>query len=263
MGLPREDSDRLKLTGMEYLKEYNGCLFEDLPKQMQRRISETQITAYVIRQGTPNNVRNSIFKKINTGGLMLTPAEIRNAVYRGQASSLLHELAENEFFIKSTRGGIKPDRMLDCEFVNRFLAFYILGIENYKGNLEEYLNKVLEIIQKLHDDDIRPFHQAFCTSMEMAYNLFGENSFRRIDQNGKYTRINKPLFECVSLCLAKCTEIERKILIERRGEFLIKYQALFNNREFLDIISNATAKPENVKKRIDFLRTIINEVISI
>ena len=94
----------------------------------------------MIKPGTPDKVRNSIFERINTGGLVLTPAEIKNSVYRGRASSFVKRLAESKEFVEATNGKINPERMLDREFVNRFLAFYLLGIEKYHENLEDYLN---------------------------------------------------------------------------------------------------------------------------
>ena len=124
--LDKIDPDRLHLTGLEYLKEYEGKIYEELPVTFQRRIREQTFTAYVIRPGTPESVRNSIFTRINTGGLQLTPAEIKNSVYRGQAADLLRELAHSDAFVKATRGKVQSTSMTDCEFVNRFLAFYLL-----------------------------------------------------------------------------------------------------------------------------------------
>ena len=61
MVLDINDPDRLKLTGLEYLKEYEGNKFEDLPPSIQRRIKTQSLTAYIIRPGTPDKVRTSIF----------------------------------------------------------------------------------------------------------------------------------------------------------------------------------------------------------
>lgn len=86
MALEEDDPKRLVLTELEYLTEYDGYVFEQLPMNIQRRIKSQVITAYVIRPGTPDKVRASIFTRINTGGLTLRPAEIKNSVYRGQAA---------------------------------------------------------------------------------------------------------------------------------------------------------------------------------
>lgn len=62
----------LALEGLESLKEFDACLFQDLPKPLQRRIRETQLTVHVIRAGTPNTVKFNIFARISQGGLPLT-----------------------------------------------------------------------------------------------------------------------------------------------------------------------------------------------
>ena len=90
MVLDKEDSDRLRLTDLEYLSEYEGKIFEELPANIRRRIKAQTLTAYVIRPGTPDKVRTSIFTRINTGGLTLEPAEIKNSVYRGHALQFLY-----------------------------------------------------------------------------------------------------------------------------------------------------------------------------
>lgn len=70
------DPDKLRLKGLEYLQEYNGLFYENLPPRIRRRLNEQSIIAYLIRSGTPEKVRTSIFTRINTGGLTLKPAEI-------------------------------------------------------------------------------------------------------------------------------------------------------------------------------------------
>lgn len=181
MVLDKEDPDRLRLTDLEYLSEYEGKIFEELPANIQRRIKAQTLTAYVIRPGTPDKVRTSIFTRINTGGLILEPAEIKNSVYRGQAANLLKELAHSEEFIKATRNKIDSSRMLDCEFVNRFLAFYLLGIDQYPGNLEDYLNTVMSRLQTESEHTLEICRRNFLKAMKYASGIFGDTAFRKIN----------------------------------------------------------------------------------
>ena len=241
--------NRLKLTGLEYLQEYNGCFYEDLPPRIRRRINEQTIIAYLIRSGTPEKVRTSIFTRINTGGLTLTPAEIKNSVYRGKAAKLLKELAYLDVFKKATRNKIDTSRMLDCEFVNRFLAFYILGIDNYKGNLEDYLNDALIAVKGASENEIQKYKESFARAMKYAYLIFADKAFRRINKNEKYGQINKPLFDAVSVNLALLSEAECEILLKRKVRLLEKYEEILKNRNFSQIITNGTAKIFNVRKR--------------
>lgn len=261
MALDENDPGRLRLKGLEYLTEYNGKLFEELPPTIQRRIREETITAYVIRPGTPEAVRNSIFTRINTGGITLTPAEIKNSVYRGQAADLLKELAHSQSFKIATNHKVEPIRQLDCEFVNRFLAFYILGMDDYKDNLEVYLNKVLSKLKVATGKEMETYRSAFYQAMDTAHFLLGNKAFRKIKKNGQFGMINKPLFECVSVNLARLTQEQCRMLMERKERFFQKYLCLLRTDSFVDSITNATAQRVNINKRNTAMMNIISEVL--
>ncbi len=259
--LDASNPERLRLTGLEYLTEFEGKTYDELPKNLQRRIREQTIIAYVIRPGTPESVRNSIFTRINTGGTQLTPAEIKNSVYRGQAADFLKELAHSESFIRATNQKIKPDRMLDCEFVNRFLAFYLLDMDDYRDNLEQFFNNVLLRLKEASRQELNDYRQAFYKSMETAYTVFGKNAFRKLQANQKYGRINKPLFECVSVCFARLTNKECAKLCQKKSIFVNKYEQLLKTDAFIDVITNGTAKRSSIEQRNKELNRIIYETI--
>lgn len=260
MVLGKDDPDRLRLVGLEYLEDFEGKVFDELPPPIQRRIREQNLSTYVIRKGTPKKVLNSIFKRINTGGLVLTPAEIKNAIYQ-DASPFVAELASSPGFIEATRNSVKPDRMLDREFVNRFLAFYMLGLDKYKGNLEDYLCDALEFIQEAPRDTIEDARTHFMQSMDLSCELFGRNAFRKLGPNGNYSVINKPLFDCVSVNLARLQADEGRRLLERKDVFLKGYRGLLGDGPFLSIISMGTATKENVGKRHEAIRNLIKECV--
>lgn len=260
--IDKEDPDRLKLTGLEYLTEYNGKTYEELPLLLQRRIREQELVAYVIRPGTPDSVRNSIFKRINTGGMQLTQAEIRNAVYRGQAADLLKELAHSEQFSAATNHKVRSERMEDCELVNRFLAFYLLDIDKYTGNLEKFLNDAMLYLKNAELSELNECREVFQKAMRTAISVFGENAFRKINRNEKYgNKINKPLFECVSVCFARLTELECSSIIKKKEDFLDKYNALLRDEEFFNVITNGTARRTSIATRHRELSRIIKETL--
>ncbi|CAK8716967.1 hypothetical protein KKHLCK_06115 [Candidatus Electrothrix laxa] len=86
---------KLRLRGLEYLKELDGKTSDDLPRTYQRRINECSVTLFLIQPGTPDAVKYSIFRRINTGGLTLNFQEIRNALASPRLRSYLKELAED------------------------------------------------------------------------------------------------------------------------------------------------------------------------
>lgn len=252
----------LRLTGLEYLSDFEGKGYDDIPYQITRRIREAPINAYLIKGDTPRVVRTSIFTRINTGGVTLTSAEIRNSVYRGPVSDLLRELAHSAEFVAAVRGEVSPLRMLDREFVNRFLAFYLLGIDRYAGNLDEFLTAVLERLVSEESCVLERCGEAFLVSMRRARELLGDVAFRKINRNGRYGTINKPLFECTSVTLAKLGSEEYAILLERRQDFLERYKSLLHDKAFVAVITSGTARKVSVRKRHDMLKAAIDEVIT-
>jgi len=139
--------DPLRLRSLESLSEYDGKTFAEIPRPLQRRINETELTLHIIRASTPPNVKFNIFSRINQGGLPLTAQEIRNAIYPGEWRRRVRELAEGELFIKATEGKIKRERMQDIELVLRFVAHYTLPPNEKRAddqNLDDFLNDTVE-----------------------------------------------------------------------------------------------------------------------
>ena len=58
-------TNEFPLNRLEYFVRFDGKWFNDLPKPMQRRIDETQMTAHIVEAGTPERVMLNIFRRIN------------------------------------------------------------------------------------------------------------------------------------------------------------------------------------------------------
>mgnify|MGYP003290079602 FL=1 len=121
-----------RLWGLEFCGSLlNGRNMAELPTLYANRIMETEFTFTVINPGTPEDVKRNIFKRINTGGMILSQQEIRNALYGGGCSALLNELAEMRCFKNATGWSVKSLRMEDKELVLRFVAFLIRDYRRY------------------------------------------------------------------------------------------------------------------------------------
>jgi hypothetical protein len=167
----------MTLQSMEFLSEYNGATFEKLPRPLRRRIEETQVTVNLIQPGTPSKVKFYIFRRINTGGLVLNAQEIRHALNQGPAIELLRRLAKSQEFLSATDGGVSDKRMADCEFVLRFMAFTLTSYTQYTvPDLDAFLNDQLARLNKEtveYDRLTVMFRQA----MKTAETLFEKTRF--------------------------------------------------------------------------------------
>lgn len=253
---------RLKLRGMEYLSQFEGAAYDDLPRDMQRRIDETQLAFHVINAGTPHEVMFNVFKRVNTGGKPLTPQEIRHALNPGPARDFVNALAESVEFRDATDRSVSPKRMADRECVLRFIAFYRLGLASYNGNLDVFLTQAMASIDASIDNSAKDeMRQAFFRAMQLAKKLFGNNAFRKpSNRAGGRSVVNKPLFECLSVALARVPESEHRRLVDRRDVLRTKFSDLIADREFYDSISIGTQTTEQVTIRFTRVGRIIDEV---
>lgn len=245
-----------RFCGFQYLKEFNGLTFHQLPRQYIRRIQESQIIAYTVEKGTPDAVVFNIFQRINTGGLKLEPQEIRHALYQGNATRLTEELAKSTEFLEATDHSISPDRMLDLEYVTRFIAFTELDYKStYKGNIDSFLNRALKQVNTYSEKELERIRKDFKRIMGQSAAIFGKFAFRRYNRTFKRGPVNKSLFELWVICLKETPATDIDFLIEHHHEFLYCFQDLLQEPEFITAIKSSDAS--TLSKRINMTKKIL------
>jgi len=254
----------LCLTGMEFLKELEGKNWDHLSRTMQRKIEETQIVAYLIRPGTPPKVKYNIFKRINTGGLVLEPQEIRHALNQGIPAHFIAELANLEAFKEATGNNIPHNRMLDREFVTRFVAFYLNDPATYTPDLDSFLNNAMAQLAELSDAARAAIKENFTDSMELAHEIFGEWAFRKADNYPLRRKpINKALFEVWSVNLAQLTKAQRAFISIKKAKVFERFVALLKEYgTFWDAITVATGDKQRIIARFKIIRELLQEFIN-
>ena len=250
---------KLRLRGLEYLSQFEGYDYDQLPRPMQRRITETQLSCHVIETGTPPEVKFNVFKRINTAGKPLVGQEIRHALNPGLARELLRELAESPEFLKATDRTVNPRRMADRECVLRFLAFRSLGDESYGGKLDDFLMAAMKHLNRARGSH-SSLREDFRRAMSLAWHLFGKEAFRKPNRPG-YKRwrspVNKPLFESLSVALAEVPEARAKSLRGRKDEVVARLRTLMEDAEFFESISVGTQTTRQVRLRFGRMRELV------
>lgn len=252
------------LTGLEYFSDYNDCKYNDLPRTYIRRIDETQLSLYLLMPGTPYNIKFNIFKRINTPGLKLENQEIRHALYQGKSTKILQFLSETPEFKKATGNSIPSDRMLDREFILRFIGFKYLGVDEFKicnASIDSFLNKSMEFLNSCSDTAIEEIKNTFINVMNCAYDVFGEYAFRRISgvPPAKKNPINVALFEGWSLAFSSLNAGEREKIISHKSLLIDNFIESLQNHKFSSDIN--TAKYNSVKRRLETTNNIVREVL--
>lgn len=232
----------LKLTGLEFFNDLEGLGYDDLPRTFVRRIEETDIIAFKVRKGTPVNVKYNIFKRINTGGLELTPQEIRHALFFGTATKICQEFSRIEEFKKATSYSIKEVRMMDQEFVLRYIACCIYGTDKYEGVPDNFLNGAMEYLNTVKEEEIQEIRAQFIRVMERAYHVFGKYAFRKLAADNLRRPINKAIYEAWCKCLYKLSDDEYKQLAKRKETLFSEFLRLCEDELFLSMIKASDKK---------------------
>lgn len=254
---------KLKLTNLEFLTQLNGNGWEDLSGDLKRIIEEAQVVIYKIMPGTPTDVKFNIFKRINTGGLVLEPQEIRHALFQGKPAQFIAELGKNKAFLEATENKIKTHRMLDRDFANRFLAFYLFGYENYTPDLDTFMSKAMAKIYDMSQDKLDKITHDYTEAMIVSKKIFKKEAFRKIQNDSKrLPPINKALFDALATQLAVLSDSGREELVLKGKKFKKElYNLLNNDASFLTSVTSSTGDKKRVFYRHNEIKKLINQTI--
>ena len=273
-----------RLSGLEFCGSLlNGHNMAELPTLYANRIMETEFTFTVINPGTPEDVKRNIFKRINTGGMILSQQEIRNALYGGKCSALLNELAEMRCFKNATGWSVKSLRMEDKELVLRFVAFLIRDYRRYNKsvNPDTWLGDTMMIYNAMPSLDNRDIKklvkegnvaieditvmakdaiiESFEKAMTRGQELFGPHAFRKSIPGNRRAPINKSLFETWGVLLSRLSDDEFKKLCSNKQLLLNEYADYLYTNNFVIAISRDSMNKWSVNHRYTIVSDLINK----
>lgn len=274
------------LRGLEFCGDMvNGKNMCELPTIFSNRIMETEFTFTVINPGTPEDVKRNIFKRINTGGKVLSPQEIRNALYGGESSRLLNYLAGLSVFMRATGYSVKSERMEDKELILRFISFLMRDYKNYTKaqNIDDWLCDTMIILNSRSDfssremkklikenrvvlNEINPLSDKeietrFTLAMRRAMRLFENHAFRKSLPQDRRSPINKSLFEAWGVLLSGLSDEDFERLVSKKQELLKDYRKYLWNDNFVVAISRDSMSKASVNYRYTVLTDLIIKYI--
>lgn len=254
---------KLALTNLEFLTHLQGKTWNELSSDLQRLIEESQVVIYKIMPGTPTDVKFNIFKRINTGGLILEPQEIRHALFQGKPAKFIAELATMSEFLEATDYKIKTHRMLDRDYANRFLGFYLYHYNDYTPDLDTFMSKAMASINNKTDNELAKIREDFKESMKLAKVIFGKEAFRKIYRaNDRMPPINKAIFDVISVQFALLSTEDRKLLGEKKNEFKNSLkEALRSDEDLFLSVTSSTGDKKRVVYRHKKIEGIIKKLI--
>ena len=117
-------------------------------------------------------------------------------------------------------------------------------------------------LSSMEDKKLAEMEEGFVASLKTTFDIFETDSFKKtLAIPGHRRVVNKPLFESVSVCLARISDKERSILLKRKDDFLEAFICLLEDQKFDIAISKSTANTEKVLTRFSMVSAVVNKLI--
>ena len=235
-----------KLKGLNERSEYNGMTFDQLLERDKRRLRQSTLRAINIRQLKPSTKSDSvfhIFERLNTGGTHLRPQEIRNVVYRGQIVDELTDLNENQNWLRLLGMNNPHKNQKDVELILRLFSLFECW-NQYENPMLQYLNHFMSKNRNFESCRARMFKKRFPQTVDLVNDA--------IDKPFRPRKVlNASVLEAVMVTLLEHSSITSSQLKSR-------YPLLFQDKEFVNCISESTTNTLVLKKRLQLAKAILS-----
>jgi hypothetical protein len=273
-------SGQFELTGLERWPELNGRNYLNLPSKIKAGLDRRSITSIVLlRESTADeneawSLRETVFDRLNRGGVALERQEIRNALYRGAFNELLLRLSRLKIFRDAW--GIpayieneienNPDilenkmfaKMEDTELVLRFFA--LRNAEHYRVGMQPFLDLYMRKAALLSKENIAAFQDVFTKTLTTAAGIFGDLLFRPFDvERGDWQpSAQKAFYDAVMVGVAENLG-KADTLISKREAIIDRTKELFKGHEPGTFTGRGNSKAD-IQERIDLFSQMLAEV---
>ncbi|HML51350.1 MAG TPA: DUF262 domain-containing protein [Propionicimonas sp.] len=273
---PRDDGfESLRLSGLEVLPELNRKDFSGLGSarpDLLASIENHSIRTVVLGDWNSERLLLSLFLRLNTGSVALSPQELRQALIHGEFIKWLDHTSGDLAELRLLLNNSHPDRrMVDAELFLRFLAFFSSPFQ-YRGNLKtflddtsQYFNQHWSTRQTTAERALNDFERALRSGMS----FFGGEAFARkwsIDTNtgvGKYERaLNRAVFDFQTYSLA-FEQVRQAVENESEAVILRYKEECEDNEAFVRAISSTTKTADAFITRHRVWMQIIKETTGV
>ena len=233
-----EDSNKRVIPSklsQKVVKEIANKTFEQLPKELQRRILRSTIPLIEFRQMEPDNYESKflIFERINSGSITLTSMQIRHSLFYGEFMTCLYK---NEIELDS--GNIKSHLNNFCQKKRN---------QKFDNHLFERINQTLIFLSQIFGDKA------------VFRNAKRENEHNVCFKGGVNIAIMEALVSAVINSLPETldfTKIDTGKLIKAYQEEFIKLEdGVPNENPF----RYSTGKKEKIDERFKICEKIVQE----
>lgn len=199
-----------------------------------------------IRQNKPEDTGSiyEIFSRLNTGGLNLSPQEIRGCLYTSPFYDMLYALNSNERWRSLVGKEEEDDKFRDVEVLLRSFAL-LYNEKDYTGSMVQFLNRFSKEAQKFTEAETEKCKNVFNDFLSICEAI---NPKEFLTKTGSF---NVSLFDSVFVAVTE------RILsggIDSAKISAEAFEALKNDEGFKTAITHSTSHVDSVKSRLKLTR---------
>jgi hypothetical protein len=246
-----EPADRVfKLRGVQ--ERFDGCTYNGLRIEDRRRLDDSILHAIIVKQEKPLGEDPSsiyhIFERLNTGGVLLQPQEIRTCIFHGGFVRLLNELNENQHW--RAIFGNPSSRMRDRELILRFFAL-LHRAGDYSKPMKEFLNHFMEDHKNPPPEFEAMLKEKFDRTVATIHAGIGGKALK------PQRAVNAALADAVMVGVAR--RLDRPGVPDL-AQLKARYDQLLANPSFVAAISASTTADASVANRLRLATEAFSDV---
>ncbi|MGA5085449.1 DUF262 domain-containing protein [Streptomyces pseudogriseolus] len=235
------------------VRHLQGKSYSNLSRPEKRKLDNTFIQATVVQpkgSGGANAVY-SLFGRLNSGGVVLTPQEVRVALYMGEATDWIREMNRDAGW--RSLFGKKSPRLKDHELILRALALrevlsqmkgdWPTGPDagSYSPPMAGFLNTFLNRHRHLKNIDKKALGGAFSEACRLLAEA-EPSSALRYQKTLNAAHVDAVLASLMELCLEGRAPTAEQIKLG--------LQELRGNETYKDYVTRSTSHVESVRERL-------------
>ncbi|MEQ9875977.1 DUF262 domain-containing protein [Pectobacterium brasiliense] len=234
---------KLKLTGMEKLTQMNGLYFDDLPNNLKLMFSTRSIRLTVLNDKSDFNVRYDLFERLNTGGVVLHPQQIRNCVFIGEFNDFINRLSQDLNFRKVVKTTENAERNGSFEEIALKFFAYLEYVEKFDHGVKDFLNEYMKFKTNSFKNK-KELESNFKETFELLARLIPSGIVRGNRKN--ITPI--VLYEAISVGTCNAMKVDKNKITTA------KLSSLLNDEKLKKLTTGGTNDKNKVFSRIKYVK---------
>lgn len=265
-GKSETPNNNFGLSGLEIKKELSRKKYKNLNENPELIDDLNSFLNYTIRTVVIKNWPNhdflhTVFLRLNTGSVKLSPQELRQALFPGEYSNYIDDYAASSSSLKALLGNKEPDsRMRDVEIISRYLSFQ-LYLNNYHGRMKSFLDECCEKLNKNwaeQKDEIDKQISNFEDGVSLLIDILGDTTLARKSDSKSF---NRAIFDALIYYSAK--EPIREAMKGSPLKVRKAYEEIIGDDSFLISVESDTAGIPNTFKRLQLWGNKIQDALDI